>query len=329
MHMNTELLSEGKRRIWTRVFLGFLVLFSGVCMFIMNLHYDTLTRYPYQDRRSREMIRKYLDKEEIEYLIEYSIAPNVFISFIAEDGFNIYHAAEYKQLSEFAWDQPPGLIVRMVEETRDVMDTETLIRYLNHYTYDELSAWLKGKDPYAEGTELVDNAGNPECYIGNGFTVSMRQPAGLLEADPTLTIGTVYVSPMLQEPLAALCDAAESAFPEGNGCGFMKIYRGYVSYDEQTALYEEGKTAILPGQDDHQLGYEVDLCVEGLDDEFFVRTEQAEWLKENAYRYGFLLSRDTEPFHLRYAGKELAAQLHESDMTFDEYGALRQNDIEH
>ena len=329
MHMNTELLSEGKRRVWTRIFLGVLVLFSCVCMFIMNLHYDTLTRYPYQDRRSREMIRKYLNKEEIEYIIEYSIAPNVFISFITEEGFNIYHAAEYKQLSEFAWDQPPGLIVRMVEETRDVMDTETLIRYLNHYTYDELHAWLDGTDPYASGTELVDNAGNPECYVGNGFTVSVRKPSGLQEADPVPANGTVYISAMVQEPLAKLCNDAEAVFGSGSGCGFMTVRRGYVSYEEQTEAYEAGKTSILPGQDEHQLGYAVDLSIPGLDEAFFERTEQAEWLKENVHRYGFLCTREDEPYHIRYVGKELAGQLYESGMSFDEYGAERQNDIEH
>ncbi len=326
--MNTDTLPENKKRVWTLVFLTVLFFFAAGCFRVMNLHYDTLARYPYQDRRSREKIRQYLTKEEIEYLIEYSIAPNVFISFIEEDGFNIYHAAEYKQLSEFAWDQPPGLIVRMVEETRDVMDTETLIRYLNHYTYDELQYYLNGTDVYASVSELVDNPANTDCYVGSGFTVSGRVPKDLCDAVMPHS-GEVLVSERLLGPMEELCTEAEEMFPSGGGCGFLRAVNGYVSYDEQAEQYRNKPGTLLPGQDEHQLGYAVDLRVEGLPDELFIRSEQYAWLEENAWRFGFVRTRDDEPYHWRFIGEETVSALKESGMTFNEYGAARQNDIEH
>ncbi|MBR2991358.1 MAG: D-alanyl-D-alanine carboxypeptidase family protein [Solobacterium sp.] len=323
--MNTDVLSSGKKKIWTRIFLFVLAVFAGICFYVMNLHYDTLARYPYQDRRSRELIRQHLNKEEIEYIIEYSIAPNVFISFINEDGFSIYHAAEYKQLSEFAWDQAPGRIVRMVEETRDVMDTETLIRYLNHYTYEELFRFLHGSDPYAGNDQLADNAGNKECYIGNGFTVSYRVPNDLKPAGDGIPHShQVMISGMIEEPLNELMSAAEDTF----GSGSLQVERGYISYEEQKSLYENGVSPYRPGHDEHQLGYAVDFAVEGILPETFELTEQSAWLEDHAAEYGFLRTREAEAYHYRYLGKELVKELQESGMSFDEYGALRQNDIE-
>ena len=104
----------------------------------MNIKYDRLSRYPYQEKEAREIIDKYLSDEEIEYIIEYSIAPNVFISFIDVDGFNIYHASEYKELSKLRWQNTPDEIVEMVEKTRDYIDIQTLDNYLYQYTFDEI-----------------------------------------------------------------------------------------------------------------------------------------------------------------------------------------------
>ena len=85
------------------IFVCSLIFIAIICLTIMNIKYDRLSRYPYQEKEAREIIDKYLSDEEIEYIIEYSIAPNVFISFIDVDGFNIYHASEYKELSKLRW----------------------------------------------------------------------------------------------------------------------------------------------------------------------------------------------------------------------------------
>ncbi|MFQ8583255.1 MAG: hypothetical protein ACLSA6_12395 [Holdemania massiliensis] len=49
------------------------VLCAG-CLIVMNIRYDRLSRYPYQDPKSRELIDEYLSDADIEYIIEYSIA---------------------------------------------------------------------------------------------------------------------------------------------------------------------------------------------------------------------------------------------------------------
>ena len=120
------------------IFVCSLIFIAIICLTIMNIKYDRLSRYPYQEKEAREIIDKYLSDEEIEYIIEYSIAPNVFISFIDVDGFNIYHASEYKELSKLRWQNTPDEIVEMVEKTRDYIDIQTLDNYLYQYTFDEI-----------------------------------------------------------------------------------------------------------------------------------------------------------------------------------------------
>ena len=126
----SELTSNSKTQTYTMLFIGGVIVFTFLCLLIMNSRYDSLSRYPYRDQRSRQLIKQYLTSEEIEYIIEYSIEPNLFISFIQAEGFNIYHAAEYKKLSEVLWNESPQRIVDMIEETYEIIDTDTLIEFL-------------------------------------------------------------------------------------------------------------------------------------------------------------------------------------------------------
>lgn len=79
------------------------------------------------------------------------------------------------------------------------------------------------------------------------------------------------------------------------------------------------------GYSEHQLGTTVDLTTPeiggGLDG--FQGTEAFEWLKENAYRYGFVLSYPEgnayyvyEPWHWRFVGEDLARYLHKKKINF-------------
>ena len=63
----------------------------------------------------------------------------------------------------------------------------------------------------------------------------------------------------------------------------------------------------------------------------FDNTSERVWLRENAYKYGFILrypkdkknitGYNYESWHYRYLGKELAEKVHESNLTYDEYYA--------
>ena len=330
--MDAEVLTGRKKDILTKVFVAFVALFAVFCIGVMNSKYDSLSRYPYKDRQSREKIKQYLTKEEIQYIIEYSIPPNMFIAFIEEKGFSIYHAAEYKKLSEYAWQESPAAIVRMVEETRNDMTVDDLILFLGHYQYDELHSFLVNGDHYSPGTDLVANAGNTDCWLDQQHTVSVRKPGNLQVLDEAVPNGTdhdIFVAETIQEPLKELCGAAEKNFRSGQGCGGLEVMEGYVSYEQQEERYlasdKTGNTVSFPGHDEHQLGLAVDFGISGISEEYEAKCEQNEWLRAHAGEFGFVMTYGGEdgryePMHWRYIGADLAAQLKEQGITFAAYG---------
>jgi len=114
----------------------------------------------------------------------------------------------------------------------------------------------------------------------------------------------------------------------------LKVVSGYRSFDEQTVLkgqftqvYGTGANTFSAdqGYSEHQLGTAVDITVESVGGTFpgFANTEAYEWLLDNAYKYGFVLSYPEgndfyvfEPWHWRFVGEELARDLQRSDETF-------------
>lgn len=98
----------------------------------------------------------------------------------------------------------------------------------------------------------------------------------------------------------------------------IKLYitRGYISYQEQSNLYYKNKYYYeKPGYSESQTG----LCFEIVNNQ---------WLKDNAYLYGFILrypenQKDLTGYYknnyYRYVGKEIAKFLQTNNMTYDEY----------
>ncbi len=305
----------------------------------MNYNYDPLSRYPYQNKEDRELIKQYLNDDEIEYIIEYSIAPSLFVDFIKENDFNIYHAKEYFDLSKLQWNESKSNIVKMVEETRDNMSVEVLNAYLIHYSYSELYYWLKHGDEFNPSSTFVINAGDMSAYVDDNNTIGIRTPFNLqiLNEDiPTLNNNEVIVDIAIQQPLNDLCNAIKQEFSSGK-CGGLLVENGYISYQQQKSLFEGavavyGSKAInyefYPGHSEHQLGLAIDFAIKDVDGENFGRTNQSFWLVNNAYKYGFietyslnkasLYNKEAQPYHYRYVGVELAKYMYDANLSLKE-----------
>jgi len=135
--------------------------------------------------------------------------------------------------------------------------------------------------------------------------------------------------------LAALRQAAEA-----NGTP-IAVISGYRSYDYQENLFTnraeeigEAEAALRmarPGHSEHQLGTAIDVLDPGVGEltTAFAETPAGQWVAAHAHEYGFVLSypdgaRDRtcyefEPWHLRYVGRDVAAQIHESGATAREW----------
>lgn len=114
----------------------------------------------------------------------------------------------------------------------------------------------------------------------------------------------------------------------------IRIVSAYRSFAEQVSLkgkylvtYGSGANRFSAdqGYSEHQLGTTVDLTTVKLGANFtqFGETEAFKWLRENAYKYGFILSYPEnnsyyqyEPWHWRYVGKKLALRLHNEGESF-------------
>lgn len=101
--------------------------------------------------------------------------------------------------------------------------------------------------------------------------------------------------------------------------------------DRETAEADAKSHAAAPGYSEHQLGLAVDIVDEEYTelDEKQGDTATQQWLMENCWQYGFILRYpqgkseitgvEYEPWHYRYVGHSAAEQIHELNITLEEY----------
>ena len=80
------------------------------------------------------------------------------------------------------------------------------------------------------------------------------------------------------------------------------------------------------GHSEHQTGLAMDINNAS---DSFNNTKEAKWIAENCYKYGFILrypqgKQDItgykyESWHVRYLGRELAKEVHDSGLTLEEF----------
>ena len=118
-----------------------ILLIFGASFYRMNLHFNRLSRYPYDDEEAKRLIDKYMNDQDIEYIIEYSIAPDNFIDFIQSKYFSVYRYPAYQKLQEIRWDLPPEEIVFEVEYLFNHVDNldEAIERMAGH-SFEEVLA---------------------------------------------------------------------------------------------------------------------------------------------------------------------------------------------
>ena len=139
-----------------------------------------------------------------------------------------------------------------------------------------------------------------------------------------------YLRKVAYDAFISMSDAARQA---GLSIYNMSAYRSYYTQDwlyeyyAQVDGYDEADTySARPGYSEHQTGLALD--VNDVSD-YFVYTDEYAWLKDNSYKYGFILrypyGKDYitgykfEPWHYRYVGVDVATYIYEHNITFDEY----------
>lgn len=128
-----------------------------------------------------------------------------------------------------------------------------------------------------------------------------------------------------------LDDLLEEAEDDGIDLQIVSAFRSFGTQaslkSHYTVTYGSGANQFSAdqGYSEHQLGTTVDFTTPAESAPFtgFEKTEAYEWLKDNAHRYGFVMSYPPnnayyqfEPWHWRFVGKDLARDLHRDNEYF-------------
>ena len=140
-----------------------------------------------------------------------------------------------------------------------------------------------------------------------------------------------------QEALEYYKKMHDAAKQQGINLVISSAYRSYQEQKETYDTYERIKGddvetyAARPGHSEHQTGLAFDILTLGVTIEKFDQTKEFEWLRDNSYKYGFILrypkdkenitGYDYESWHYRYVGEKAAKIIHDENITFEEYYA--------
>lgn len=147
------------------------------------------------------------------------------------------------------------------------------------------------------------------------------------------------LKPMLRSDIKEYVD---KLINDAQGLGLPIIVdSGYRSFKYQQVVLdalikEKGdeafKLVALPGASEHQTGLAIDFAYyeNGIyNDDVKENDKEAIWLKNNAWKYGFILrypkgkedvtGYNFEPWHFRFVGLKLAKYLFKNDLTLEEY----------
>ena len=209
--------------------------------------------------------------------------------------------------------------------------------------------WYYMKDDGSMAVGKTDVDGETLYFGSDGLQILLVNPWNFLPEDYDPEIVDVegwwwksnaICYPALQEMLQACRDAGLTPY-------IASAYRTHADqiylhnnkiqrlinegYSEAEARELAGTVVAVPGTSEHELGLAFDLVDDSYRnlDEAQENTAVQKWLMENSWKYGFILRYPNdkseitgiiyEPWHYRYVGKEVAAELHETGQTLEEY----------
>jgi zinc D-Ala-D-Ala carboxypeptidase len=163
-------------------------------------------------------------------------------------------------------------------------------------------------------------------------------PPKLVSVSNARIDGGGKVRAVVIKDLAAMAAAARKAGAP------LKVTSAYRSWSQQKYLYkreverygvDRGRESVArPGHSEHQLGTTIDFTSAGSSKTAWQysdwgRTAAGKWIRNNGWKFGFVMSYPDgrkgvtcyryEPWHYRYVGREMAADIHDSRLTLREY----------
>ena len=310
------------------IFIGTLMTLFLCCYHIMNQHIDELSRYQYTTDENRDIILEHLDIDEINFLIDRQYQPDEFMRYLGIEGFNIRYVDWYNRAKSVE-NMNNAEIVSIVNQIYSKMNFSTFKTYTEHYSLTQLKEFYIDTNSYVSDLTLIEDPTVVRNEIQENETLFTYVPKELIEIKELPIVNqiekkeTIKLQKQAAESLEKMCKASFEI--NEKVCGNMIITQGYISFDLQETLYQQGQLdygfeEILnyvdyPGTSIYQLGNVVKLVPVGVDkdekediEEEPVMSEQQQWLVEHAKEYGFEFVEDSsqilEEFVLQFVGVE-------------------------
>jgi len=137
-----------------------------------------------------------------------------------------------------------------------------------------------------------------------------------------------------KEAYDAFIEMSKACEKDGLGIYINSAYRSYDDQVETQEFYRKWygdsyveKYVSKPGFSEHQTGLAIDVASKT--NKTFASSKEYKWMLENSYKYGYIIRYEkkyehmtlfrAEPWHYRYVGKKLAKEIHDKDITLEEY----------
>lgn len=323
-----------KRKLKTniKIIISCVIILLAICLFLVTFKYLKDKNYndPLIDDNVEEKIKD-MDEEDIYY--EDALKELGYSEF---DIKYINYRFSKKDIEKY-------LLGKTNQGISDYMKSINFkIEHLDRYlSYDKLNDYDKNtvviyveigldQEFYTNIKEVIDY--DSEQVLVNKYhkLPSNYEANDLVVIEKPYSNSSQSIKDVVLDPLKQMIDAAKEENLK------LQVISAYRTESVQKYLFNNSKKknglehaliySAKPGHSEHQTGFAVDLnSVE----ETFADTKQYAWLKENAYKYGFIerypkgkefiTGYGYEPWHYRYVGNGVANIINNENITFEEY----------
>lgn len=225
-----------------------------------------------------------------------------------------------------------------------------------YFIFDNLTDYLKyykenNEESYKDIISIVNVHTNREHYTKTKATDMSKEDLILVnkynylaedyEPDDLVNISLQYAyadNKIREHVYEAYKDMWHAAKKENLTLIVTSSYRSYAKQEQIHKSYANQKgqewadsVSARAGYSEHQTGLTLDIVTYNSTMDNFEDSDEFKWLKQNSYKYGFILrypkdktyitGYDYESWHYRYVGKEVAKEIHDLGITYDEYYA--------
>ena len=263
--------------------------------------------------------------EEKDFLLYNRLLDKGYTKDVANTIFNKLKFYEITPLLVFDYQEDISIYINDCLEHRDV-NSETHFELSNDY-YSEY-----------ENTIAVYDETNTNMLVNKTYYLSQDYlPKDISELSVVYAAKGLSLALEAKESFMAWCDAGMALGIRFYAASSYRSYQSqsdiYNSYINSMGQEKADALSARPGHSEHQTGLTVDLAsanMEGLSE--YKDTVEYTWTSKNCQDYGWILrypdgkqsinGYEFESWHYRYLGKELATQVVNSNLTYDEYYCL-------